>query len=50
MLAAGAHAPTFDTDRDADVDADRSADLDDPAGVARLTLLARKRIAELNST
>jgi len=45
MLPAGARSPTFaEPDSDPDVD----ADLDDPAEIARLTLLARKRLALLN--
>ena len=45
MLPAGARSPTFaESDSDPDVD----ADLDDPAHTARLTLLARKRLALLN--
>ncbi len=47
MLPAGASAPTF---ADPDLDADLDTDLDEPAEVARLTLLARKRLAELRSS
>ena len=49
MLPAGARAPTF-AGADPGPDADLDEDLDDPAEIARLTLLARKRIAELDSS
>jgi hypothetical protein len=62
MLPAGARAPTFtapaprpgidpgtDLDADLDRDPDLDRDLDDPAEIARLTLLARKRLAALSA-
>jgi hypothetical protein len=42
MLPAGARPPSFD-------EPDDDADLDDPAEIARMTLITRKRVAALNN-